>query len=134
MSERLRKKGFADEEINSTVKFLEDTGLINDRTLASDLFRYSMGSRALGKRGIRALLLKRGIDRGLVDETLSDHTEESEQGSALEFVESRMRTLNKYPEDVVKRRLWGMLQRRGFSAGVIIKAINSVDLKNRSHY
>ncbi|MBI4682427.1 MAG: regulatory protein RecX [Nitrospirae bacterium] len=126
MLERLGRKGFDSSQIDSVIKFLEDTGLINDRLLASDLVKYSTERRPLGKKGIAMLLAKRGIDRELADKTLSVHTAEMEDAAALEFVERKMKTLKNYPENVIKRRLWGMLQRRGFSIEVIIRVVNSV--------
>lgn len=126
MLERLKRKGFAKVQINSTITFLEDTGLINDETLASTLFSHSVERKSLGKQGINLLLAKRGINRELIDKTLAAHTEEMEKKAALEFVGKKMNTLKNYPEDVVKRRLWGMLRRRGFSTDVIKRVIDAI--------
>lgn len=126
MLEKLRTKGFEDDDMNAVMEFLETSGLINDAELASELLNYSAGSRPLGRNGIRMLMLKRGIDKGLVDKTLSGHTFEMEERAAMEFAERRSRSLRSYPADVARRRLWAMLQRRGFSAGVIRKAVDSV--------
>ncbi len=126
MLDRLRTKGFESEDINAVMEFLENSGLINDKELASELFSYSARSKPLGKNGIRMLMLKRGIDKPIIDETLSAHTAEMEEKAAMEFAERRSRVLNNYPAAVARRRLWAMLQRRGFSADVIRKAVDSV--------
>ncbi len=126
MLERLKGKGFSDEQINSTLEFLVKADLINDETLASDLFRYSVEYKTYGKIGIRTFLAKRGIEQGLIEKTLSRHTIEMEEKSASIFVEKKMRTLKNYPEDVIKRKLWGMLQRRGVSVDVIKRVVNSI--------
>lgn len=127
MLEKLKMKGFDSRQISSTIRFLEDAGLINDRTLAADLLKYSMQHKPLGKKGLRMFLSKRGIEKELVDSTISSHTSEMEEKSALEFIERKLKTLKNYPENVIKRRLWGMLQRRGFSGRVIYKAINLIE-------
>lgn len=124
--DKLRSKGFESEDVNAVMEFLEKSGLINDAELAAELFSYSARSKPLGKNGIRMLMLKRGIDKLLIDETLSAHTVEMEEKAAMEFAERRSRVLNNYPANVVRRRLWAMLQRRGFSADVIRKAVDSV--------
>ena len=126
MLERLRTKGFETEDIEAVMEFLEKSGLINDAELASELLSYSARSKPLGKNGIRMLLFKRGIDKPLIDETLSSHTCEMEEEAAMKFAERRSRVLNNYPEKVARIRLWAMLQRRGFSADVIRKAVDSV--------
>lgn len=126
MYEKLRSKGFLEDHISSTIKYLIGVGLINDEALASDLYRLSTDYKSLGKNGIRTFLVKRGIDRDLIDETLADHTSEMEEQKALEFAGKRMETLKRYPRDVIKRRLWGLLQRRGFSYEVIQKVVNAL--------
>jgi len=126
MLEKLRRKGFDDGLIHSTIEYLSAIGLMNDEALASDLYRLTTDYKSLGKKGIRTFLLKRGIDKDLIDTTLSEHTSEIEEKTALEFAEKRLETLKRYPRDVVKRRLWGLLQRRGFSFDVIKRVVNSI--------
>jgi regulatory protein len=126
MAEKLQRKGFDSGQIEGVIKLLETAGLINDRALAADLLRYSVERKSLGNKGIRMFLASRGIDRELIDKTLSVHSPESEGNAALEFAERKLKILNKYPPEVIKRRLWGTLQRRGFSAEVVKKTVKSV--------
>lgn len=126
MLDRLEKKGFDSALIDSTIKFLEDTDLINDKVLVHDLVRYATERKSLGKRGIRMFLVKRGIERGLIDNALTHHESKAEEKAAAEFVEKKLRIMKNYPEDIVRRRLWGMLQRRGFSLNVIKKAMEAI--------
>ena len=128
MSAKLAQKGFSINLVIDTVGFLERSGLINDDTLASELFRYATEKKSLGKKGVRLFLIKRGIDKDRIDHILTAHTSDMEEESAGELVERKLRTLKKYPEDVVRRRLWGMLQRRGFSNDVISRTIKSINL------
>ncbi len=126
MLDKLRTKSFENDDINFVMEFLEKSSLINDVELASELFSYSVGSKPLGRNGIRMFMLKRGIDKGLVDETLAGHTAKMEEHAAMEFAERKSRILANYPEKVARRRLWAMLQRRGFSADVIRRVVDSV--------
>ncbi len=126
MREKLRRKGFNNEQINSTIEFLENSGLISDEALASELFRHSLERKSLGKKGIEMFLSIRGIDKRLINKTLSTYTTETEVKAARKFVKRKLKTLENYPENVVKRKLWGMLQRRGFATEVINKAVNSI--------
>jgi len=126
MFEKLKRKGFSGREIDNTIHFLEKTGLICDETLVTELFRYSVERKSLGKKGIEAFLSRRGIDKELINNALSNHTNAIEAESAGRFAEKKLKSLKKYPEEVVKRRLWGMLQRRGFSIDVIRKTVDSL--------
>lgn len=126
MADKLQRKGFTGGQIHDVIKLLESAGLINDRALAVELLRYSVERKSLGNKGIRVFLASRGIERDLIDKTLSDHSPESEANAALEFAEKKLKILKRYPQEVIKRRLWGMLQRRGFSSEVVSKTVNSV--------
>lgn len=124
--DKLKRKGFEDTHIKNAIRFLEDTGLINDEELASQLFRYSLENKSLGKKGIIMLLARRGIDKEIIDRTILNHSVEMDVKTAEAFVKRRLNTLKNYPEEVIKRRLWGMLRRRGFSSNVIYKVIDKL--------
>ena len=126
MRERLERKGFSADRIDTTIKYLEDIRLLNDKELAADLFRYSLETKPLGKNGIRVFLSKRGIDKDTIEKNLSGHTSDMEEKTAAEFAGRKMRVLGKHPENVIRRRLWGMLQRRGFSYDVTRRVVDSV--------
>ena len=128
MLQRLELKGFRSEHIENTMGFLERSGLINDEVLASELFSYSTEGKSLGKNGVRMFLIKRGIDKPLIDKVLLDHSDDMEEKCAREFVQRKLRILKSYPEQTVKRRLGGMLQRRGYSTDVIYKTVYSIKL------
>jgi len=127
--QRLKLKGFDDNHINNTVEFLKNTELIKDDVLASELFRNATENKLLGRKGIQVFLSNRGIKKDLVTETLSGLSEDTEKKTALRLVEKKMKVLRNHPKNVIKRRLWGMLERRGFSAGVIHTAIKSINDK-----
>ncbi len=126
MLERLKKKGFDNKQINNTMEFLEDTDLIKDEVLVTELFRYAIEKKYLGRKGIEMFLSMRGINRELIDETVLTHTRQMEREAALKLVKKKSRPLKNYPEYIVKRRLWGILERRGFSTDTINTALKSM--------
>lgn len=126
LSERLKEKGFDAKEIEDVIDFLEGAGLIGDKALAEWLFQSAIERKYLGRCGIKALLDKRGVEREVIDETLSALTEDIEQDVAIRFLKKKLRAMKTYPEDSIKQRLWRMLHRRGFSPDVISAAIKSV--------
>jgi len=122
--ERLNKKGFIPAETERTVSYLKERGFIEDRALAKELFTNAVERRSLGRTGIRAFLGRRGIDKELINETLSIHTRDMEMESADRFVKKRLENLKDYPYHVKRRRIRAALHRRGFSAEVIREALN----------
>ena len=128
MLERLEKKGFDPDHIKDVMGFLERAKLINDEILASDLFRQSTERKYLGCMGVRMFLSNRGIPKDFIDKTMSEHTSDMEEMSARNFIEKKLDSLSRHPDNVVKRRLWGMLQRRGYSISVISKVFSEIGL------
>lgn len=129
MYERLRRKGFDSEQIKGAVESLENAGLIKDEVLARELVRHATERKYLGRQGIEMFLSRRGIQKELINETMSTHTGEMEKDAALKIVEKKLKALKKYPENIIRRRLWGMLKRRGFSSDTINMAVRSVSNK-----
>lgn len=125
MLQRLKLKGFDDAEISDTIEYLERIGLINDDILAPGLLKHAVEKKLLGKRGAELFLYKRGIERELIYKVISSHTKENEEEAAGKLLEKKIRTLRNQPEDVIKRRLYCMLQRRGFAPDVIKAAVSS---------
>jgi len=126
LSERLKEKGFASEEINETLNFLEGSGLIKDKELAEWLLQNALQKKYLGREGIKMLLLKRGIEKGLIDGALSNLTQDVEQDTAMRFVEKKLKTLRTYPSDTIRQKLWRILHRRGFSEDVISSVVKKL--------
>jgi regulatory protein len=124
--QKLKGKGFQERHINEVIAFLEETGLLNDEQLASQLLRYGIENKSLGYNGIKMFLLKRGIDKDTVNKTLQDHSHEMEVQAAKDFTQRKQRVLKNYPSHIIKRRICGMLQRRGFSSDIIYQAVKSL--------
>jgi len=124
MKWRLEKKGYSEDETNETLHFLKQTGLIEDRLLASGLLRNAIERRYLGRKGIEAFLYHRGINRELIDEVLSCHTEDIEIETAKRLIQKKIKTLKSLPKDTARKRLMGMLRQRGLSADVIKRTLS----------
>jgi regulatory protein len=125
---RLVRRGYDEEEIDKTLDLLQESGLIEDRSLAEGLVRDAIERRLLGRKGIEAFLRHRGIDRDLIDEVLSHHSDDIELETAKRLIEKRLRTLQGQSREVMKRRLRGMLTRRGIAGDVIERALSEAGL------
>lgn len=128
MYERLLRKGFSVEESEEAIMDLENAGLIDDTALVNALINDAVERRCLGKKGIRRLLASRGIDQETIDEAVSGLAEQAEEAAAMRLIEKRLRVLKDCPADVIRQRLWRMLERRGFSTHIISTALRSIDL------
>ena len=109
-----RRKEIGEETQKLTVEKLESLGLLND----SEFSRWWIEQREIYHPGGRSLLkmelMKKGIAKEIIDESLSHVTPEDESKVAIEIAKKKMRSLVNSPRLEQKRRLYGILSRRGF--------------------
>ncbi len=125
--ERLERKGFSPGQIRSTIQFLEHGGFLQDTIVARELCRYAVEKKHYGKRGIEHFLRSRGIEKDIIHEQLSTLLPDIDYETAARFVKRRLQSLDRLPPHVMRRRLWGMLQRRGFSGEVIRAVMRTIE-------
>jgi len=125
LRDRLRKKGYQQEDIDAAVLNLRDSGFLDDEALAENLKRQAMTNRLLGFDGARRFMQQRGLPRQIIDRALM-YDEETELRSIEKLIDKKQRTIEKYPEPKRTRSLVGFLMRKGYPLHVIRKA-----LKNR---
>lgn len=114
---RLSIKGYTDEEIKRSLEELKDIGLIDDRKIALDFKNYAKETKKLGSMGIRNFLLSRGISVDVIEEICDDNDEEED---AYKLIQKRIRNLE---DEKAKKRIYSLLQRRGYSFETIRKVL-----------
>lgn len=127
MYEKLARKGFSENIAEEAVTYLKDKGFIDDRRFAEILKKDAVERKRLGKRGTRHYLINKGIADDIINAVLGN--DDDYLDAAKSFIEKKMRNMKNIDEDALKRRLWGMLARRGFSYDTINKVLKSFDLK-----
>jgi len=121
---KLDRKGFGAEEVDSAVERLIELGYLDDQAFAEGHVRRR--SSALGPLALSAELAARGVDRSLADAALGGFDAESQLTSATRLAERLFgnKAFAGYREmlDSVGSRLL----RRGFSPGVVRSACRAV--------
>src|SRR5208283_3585886 len=130
MRQKLTDKNFPDEVIDKTLFYLEEKGFVDDRKLAESLSRDAVARRHLGAQGVRSYLIKRGIAKDLAAEM--SEADNDYIGSAAHLAEKRMRSMTNLDGGTVKKRLWGLLARRGYAYDEIRKVLERLDV-NEGH-
>jgi len=120
LEERLRKKGFPETVIFSTIQYLRHRGLIDDMSLAESLKREAMSIKLLGYHGARRFMLHRGIPQPIVDVVLNLYEKEDIE-NAQKLVDKKLSRLETYPSEKVRRRIYNLLLRKGYSYETIKK-------------
>ena len=113
MRQKLTGKGFSKDVVDGTLVYLEGKAFIDDRRLAGLLMRDAVERRHFGAQGVRSYLIRRGIAKDMAEamaESDNDYL-----GAALQLAEKKMRSMGHLDSVTIKRRLWGLLARRGFT-------------------
>lgn len=122
--EHLRKKGLPRAEIERGIERLRELGYVGDgetcRAWIRDRLRFAPRGRTL----LRSELIRKGVGAALVDETLAAlMSAEDEIAVALDVLQRSARRRSEGEDDVMRRRLWAALGRRGFPADVCREAL-----------
>lgn len=105
---------------------MSEVGLIDDETFAKDWVASRQQRRHLSRRKLADELRQKGIDPALIDQALADVADDDEYEAALDLAQRRLPSLERQEVPVQRRRLAGMLERRGFAVGLIHRVLRDV--------
>lgn len=114
IKDKLRQKGFDDKIIRSTIQKLKSYDLVNDHEFAVAWIKERLAHKPRGKRLLRQELWKKGIQKEIIDRAVGELCR-NEDESALEVLRKAGRRYRKLEPKVARRRMLGLLLRRGFS-------------------
>lgn len=126
LRQRLKKKKFNSEIIESTVSFLKDKGFIDDNYFAKTWIE-SRIKKPLGIRRLKAELSIKGINKEIIDTQINEikksYVEEAIVGGIARDRLNKIKGI--YPQKA-KQRVYAYLLRRGFSPQVVIECLNKI--------
>lgn len=127
MRERLKRREFSVAVADEIVAALVERGLIDDESFGRHAIEAERRRKAAGGRLLRYKLMQKKLPRDLVDRLV----DEAEAGydavdEARALAEKKLATMAMRKLDPAgrKRRLWGLLARRGFGPDVIRSALD----------
>ena len=125
LREKLLKSGYSPTEADGAVSECCRRGYVNDELYASDFTACSI-DRGSGIRKVRQKLLKKGLDRELVEQTLEENRER-EPESARMVLAGKWRNLSRETDPYKKRaKAFRFLVGRGFSAGLAAELVREI--------
>src|SRR5438552_8933810 len=117
---RLRRAGFAQDEVDRALEDLERVGLVDDARFAREAVQGHTNRRLAGDRAVRAALRQKGVEQAIAEEAIMAAGDEADRARELAFRRAaRMVSLG--PE-AAARRLYGVLLRRGYGHAVAREA------------
>lgn len=122
----MAKRNVPEDVAEEILGRFQDVGLINDAAFAAALTASRSEFSLRGRRRIRQELQAKGVSRELADEALASLPPEDERAAALALAERRARSLSGLEPHVARRRLMGVLARRGFPGNIVSSVTDEV--------
>lgn len=126
LADKLREKEVSEGVIDVVLDRMEDVGLVDDEAYAAMLVRSKLASRGLARRALRQELKRKGIDDDLATVALEQVDDDVEREHALVLARKKMVTMSRLDEPTQKRRLAGLLARKGYSGELVWSVIRQV--------
>jgi regulatory protein len=127
--DRMTKWGYGTLVREKVIGYLEDSGLVDDREFAR-LFMEELVEKQFGFYRVREKLVTKRLSKDVVEEVMEYYPSDKEFERAYELGMSRAARLSGQGDQVVQRKLVGLLQRRGFAGGVareVVRSLTRVD-------
>ena len=118
------RKGFTQEEAEYTIHRLTNEKYINDQDFAEMWVRNRMLLSPKSERVLRLELIKKGIDKQIIDNVLVSLTEQDMLDSIIGVINKKLRQ-QKFRD---KQKLTESLSRQGYNYGLIKKAFEELTL------
>jgi regulatory protein len=120
------------DEVQEVITELTEAGLINDLKFAKAWIATRDRISPRGKPVLYLELQKKGIDKGIAQEAFRLREEErlleedmSEEAQIKYIVSRKLRQYSHLPPEIAKRRLAGVLTRRGFPIHLVMRILNA---------
>lgn len=118
--EKLKQKGYDETSITEEIAFLEEYGYINDANYARKFVNDCVNIKKWGGKRIYSELVRKGIDRDIIDGLINQDNEEEILMAEFEkrFKNSDLSNIKE------RRRIFGFFMRRGFKSSAIQYVLN----------
>lgn len=122
----LRRKGFSDEAVATTLGWAQETGLLDDALFARLWVEDRLARRPCAARLLRFELARKGIAEELIEAALAD-VAPGEGERLRRLIAARLPRYRGQPPEVRRRKLLSFLRRRGFTAEEAFAALEELE-------
>ena len=123
LTSAIEGRGFSADLAHQVVDRLEAVGLVDDQAYADALVRSRFSGTGASGRALREVLVRKGLEPGVIERALSQISRDDEAERAAQLVARKRRSLAGVPRQSAYRRLCSMLARKGYSPSVASNAV-----------
>lgn len=124
LAEKLTARNVPEDVAESLLDRFEEVGLIDDAAYAEMLVRSRHSERGLARRALSHELRRKGIDPEVAEQALEQIDDDDELTAARDLAQRRARATRGLDPVKRRRRLAGMLARKGYPPGVSMRAVD----------
>ncbi|WP_288222268.1 recombination regulator RecX [uncultured Clostridium sp.] len=126
LRDKLILKGYENEEIDKTIKFLKEYSFISDDNYTKMYVKDK--SRLQGKKKIKYDLMKKGISENIIEEEISNIDRDDEREIAYNLAIKKYNTIAKREDDKFKlsQKLYRYLLTKGYDYDTVSYAVKKV--------
>jgi len=120
----LAQRGIPDQVADAVLNRFVEVGLIDDRAYAEAFVVAKHRDRALGVSALRTELRRKGVDEVTVDAAVQALDQDAERERARALISRRVDSAMGDGVQAARRRLIGLLARRGYTADVARQVVD----------
>ncbi len=125
----LIKREIPSEIFEPIIQRFVESQLIDDLAFAKGFVASRVARGGKSRSAIARELARKGVSSDLIETALEGIDAEFELETATALAQSRLRRMSSLEPQVARRRLTGLLQRRGYSSYVISQALRKATLE-----
>ncbi len=122
----LGRAGAPEDMVARVLDRFSELRLVDDEAYAQAYVRTGLNVRRRGARSLTMELRGRGVDPEVITAATAEIDSTVEYETARDLAARRMRGLTRLEPQVQRRRLMGLLLRRGFGQAVVSRVVNEV--------
>ena len=123
LEEALAKRGVVAEVAKVCLDRLTEVGLIDDLAYAGMFVRSRCITKKVSRSVLKMELRRKGITDEYIEQALTQISDEDEYQMASELVAKKLRSMHGLEREVMQRRLFGLLARKGYNSGIALRVI-----------
>ncbi len=134
MRQKLRERNYAKGTIEEVIKSLKKLRYLDDRLYAERWIQNKLRTRPIGRKLLKSRLRLKGIHPEIIEQALDKHYSDAiEIEKIAQLAEKQIRKYKHQDKNIMKRKLFSFLTRRGFDSQESSEAIEKV-LKHKDDY
>lgn len=125
---KMREKEYTDDIIEETIGYLYYLNYLDDRDYAQKFIRDRSNLKNMGKQRIKQELYRKGVDRDIIESEIEDIIDDDDEyEKAKEIAIKKLETTYRNDDKNARyRKLGGLLQRRGYNMGLVMKILKEL--------